>query len=382
MNAMRVVLLGIGGYGNGYVDALLDQGEEMGATLTGAVDPRPEGCRRLSEVQAAVGKVHASLEEYLASGSDDPPAELAVISGPIPVHERLTIDSLRAGMHVLCEKPVAGSIEELERMREAEHRTGKRVSIGFQWSFVRPVRALRSDILAGRFGAPRRMRSLTSWPRGFAYYNRASWAGRVRMPDGSWVRDSPVNNATAHFLHNLFYLLGIEELSKEQIDALEADLYRVNAIESFDTAVLRLHDIRGAEIYFATTHASATQINPITAIELEHASVYHQRPGTLVARTDTGEEIEYGPTSDEHSVKIKEMVAALAIDERPPCSLEEARPALQVACALDYETGIKEFPPELVEKVDEGVHVPMLAQAMVQAYAAGKLLREIGFPTS
>ena len=46
------------------------------------------------------------------------------------------------------------------------------------------------------------------WPRDERYYSRNGWAGVKRTNDGTWILDSPTNNACAHFLHNMFYVLG------------------------------------------------------------------------------------------------------------------------------------------------------------------------------
>jgi len=47
---VSVVLVGIGGYGNLYVDALLDEMEEKGVKIVGVVEPYPDGCKRLSDL--------------------------------------------------------------------------------------------------------------------------------------------------------------------------------------------------------------------------------------------------------------------------------------------------------------------------------------------
>ena len=47
---VSVVLAGIGGYGNLYVEALLKDGEKRGVKLVGAVDPKPENCKYYEEL--------------------------------------------------------------------------------------------------------------------------------------------------------------------------------------------------------------------------------------------------------------------------------------------------------------------------------------------
>ena len=51
-NPVSVLLCGIGGYGNFYVDALLRQDNIDAVQIKGVVDPNPQGCQRLAELEA------------------------------------------------------------------------------------------------------------------------------------------------------------------------------------------------------------------------------------------------------------------------------------------------------------------------------------------
>ena len=142
-------------------------------------------------------------------------------------------------------------------MIRARDEAGKLVAIGYQWSFSSPIQRLKRDILAGGLGAPRRLRSVCLWPRDEVYYTRNDWAGRQRAADGSWILDSPVNNAMAHDLHNMLYLLGPSIDRSAQPVEIVAELYRANDIENFDTAALRVRTTSGAEVLFYGSHAIA-----------------------------------------------------------------------------------------------------------------------------
>jgi predicted dehydrogenase len=121
-----------------------------------------------------------------------------------------TLTALRGGSHVLCEKPAAATPKEAVRMQEAAQAAGRHLAIGYQWSYSRAVQDLKRDILQGRFGRPVGLKSIVLWPRDAAYYHRAPWAGRMQDGEGRPIRDSVANNATAHYLHTMFFLLGAE----------------------------------------------------------------------------------------------------------------------------------------------------------------------------
>ena len=135
-------------------------------------------------------------------------------------------------------------------MLAARDRAGKHVTIGYQWSMADAIQRLKSEVLSGLFGKPRRLRTMVLWPRDDAYYSRNRWAGRVRDADGNWILDSPVNNACAHHLHNMLYLLGARPDRSAAVHSLRAELYRAHAIENYDTAILRCETANGAEIFF------------------------------------------------------------------------------------------------------------------------------------
>ena len=72
------------------------------------------------------GKAYATYEELLA----DPAIEAVSVCAANHVHAEISIAALKAGKHVLCEKPMAISLEECEAMVEAAKVSGKYLMIG------------------------------------------------------------------------------------------------------------------------------------------------------------------------------------------------------------------------------------------------------------
>ena len=72
------------------------------------------------------GKVYASAEELFA----DPEIDAVSICAANYAHAELSIKALEAGKHVLCEKPMAVTIEDCEAMLAAAEKAGKRLMIG------------------------------------------------------------------------------------------------------------------------------------------------------------------------------------------------------------------------------------------------------------
>ena len=93
-------------------------------------------------------------------------------------------------------------------MQKASDESQGFCAVGFQWSFSKAIQNLKKDILNGRWGTAKRLKTLIAWPRTHDYYQRNSWVGALKNDQGAWILDSPVSNATAHFLHNCWYILG------------------------------------------------------------------------------------------------------------------------------------------------------------------------------
>src|SRR5438552_251290 len=79
----------------------------------------------------------------------------------------------------------------------------------------------------------KRMRCMVLGPRDEAYYNRNRWAGALRDAHGNLVLDSPANNACAHYLHNMLYVLGDVIDRSDPPATVTAELYRAHAITNY-----------------------------------------------------------------------------------------------------------------------------------------------------
>ena len=368
MDAVRVLLVGIGGYGTTYVDEMLKNGAANGAVLAGAVDPKPELSERIAALREAGVPLFSSLDDFYRADR----ADLVVISAPIHLHAPQTINALAHGSNVLCEKPLCARLEEADRMAEAERKAGKFVAIGYQWSFSSPDQAIKRDILSGRLGRPLRLKSITLWPRRLSYYARNNWAGRIRTDRGDWVMDSPVNNATAHYLHNMLYLLGPTREQSVAPEAIEAWTGRANKTENYDVAAMRLTMPAGVEVLMLTAHAVADSVGPLCCFEFENGTVTFENDQKFHLRRRGGGEENYGCPHPEEAQKLWQSIAAVRTGERPACGIEAARCHTAVVNRLQ-ELPIHDFPADkiAVQEVDgdRQVWVRGLGESFERAYA-------------
>lgn len=375
---VSIVLVGIGGMGSVYVEELLKNSDDRLCRIAGAVDPVPERCPQLAELRDMGIPLFPSLEDFYKNHT----AELAVISSPIPFHRLQTCLALSAGSYVLCEKPVAATIQEAREMREAEIGSSRWVAIGYQWSYSSSVQALKKDILSGLLGKAGRLKCLYFWPRDEAYYGRNDWAGKKRDSAGAWILDSPAGNAMAHDLHNMFYVLGGSIPTSARPAEVEAELYRANPIENFDTAAVRCWTDEGVEILFYVTHASLDEKGPVFLYEFTNAAVLcKSRTSGIWAKFDDGTVKNYGVPDDEPLNKLWEAIRNVRSGGQPLLGIEGASShTLCLNGVQDSMPEIRAFPEALLHTKEEGhsrrVWVEGLEDVLESCYADNVLPSE------
>ncbi|GAB1484115.1 Gfo/Idh/MocA family oxidoreductase [Treponema sp.] len=317
LKQLRIALVGIGGFGEHYLTQLLHLDSSSGAAFVAGIDAYPERCSKLTEIEAAGIPLYASLEAFYAQGH----ADLVIIAAPIHLHSALCCQALNMGSHVLLEKPLCARVEEAQSMLAAQKASGLLVGIGYQWSFSEPILELKKDILSGHLGKPLLMKSLILWPRPQSYFTRNSWAGRIKTIEGAWVLDSPLNNAMAHFLHNMFFLLGASMDSSAGVEDVYAELYRANSIENYDTAALKVISSCGTELRMYAAHPIHDTLDPQLSFKFEGAEVLMGKDQILKAYFPDGRIKIYGNPEAKPFEKIYRMLEAIRANTAPPCGI-------------------------------------------------------------
>lgn len=369
---MKILLVGAGGYGVKYVDYLLS-GADMSLTLAGVVEPYFDACGRKAALLAAGIPVYATMEEFYAVES----AELAIICTPPFLHETQSVVALEHGSFVLCEKPVAPTLEEAHRMSQAADKHGKWIAVGYQWSFADAILALKRDILAGRLGKPLLFRTMACVPRKKEYYTRGvGWAGKIEK-DGITVWDSILSNACAHYVHNMFFLLG-EDMEGAALPLfVQAECLRVNDIETFDTCALRMRMPQGATAYLIVSHATREKIDPTFVYEFERATVTYEN-GQIVAAFTDGDRVCYGDPFENDMRKISDCARAIEAGTVPHCTVKAASAHTALIEALHGHLRVSAFSAETVRDNGERVWVDGLCDVMCACYKRAQMLSEQG----
>lgn len=117
----------------------------------------------------------------------DPQVDLVCVCTQHPVHADIATAALAAGKHVLCEKPLASTPADLQRMlRAAAARPGRVASGIFQHRFAPLARRLRQLVADGSFGTITALEVDFVCTRDERYYASGSWRGK-RLAEGGGV---------------------------------------------------------------------------------------------------------------------------------------------------------------------------------------------------
>jgi predicted dehydrogenase len=131
----------------------------------------------------------ATMAELFKRGAD-----LAIIASPPRFHAQQTITALQAGMHVLCEKPIATNVEDADRMIAAAGAAARCLMVNLVRRQLPTTKLIRDFLANGVIG---RLRSIDcfeggpfAWPiHSASYFDRSEAGGGVLQDIGSHCLD-------------------------------------------------------------------------------------------------------------------------------------------------------------------------------------------------
>lgn len=146
IHQVRAAMIGLGFIGHVHLDAL----RRLGVRVVGVLDSSPD---RAAAPAAAVGidRIYRDLDELAA----DPEVDVVHITSPNHVHAAQALALLRAGKHVVCEKPLATTTADAREMAATAAATGRVAAVCFHSRFY-PVSAhARAMVADGEVGTTR-----------------------------------------------------------------------------------------------------------------------------------------------------------------------------------------------------------------------------------
>lgn len=321
----RAAIIGTGGIANAHADALRALSDRV--ELVAVADIDESRARAFADAHSATS-VYTDAEQLLASERLD----LVHICTPPQTHVPLALAAARVGVVSLVEKPVALSLDELDRLVEAEEATGVPILTVFQHRFGRAAVRLRGLVESGALGRPQVATCETQWYRPDDYFD-VPWRGRWEVEGGG--------PTMGHGIH--------------QFDLLLATLgpwRRLSAFAARQSRPTDTEDVSLALVEFQSG-ALATVVNSVVSphetsrlrfdfehatVEVEHLYGYTDDDWTFTPApghehlAEVWSENSDGAISS-HQMQIASILDALGSGEHPGVDIYESRRTLEFAAA-------------------------------------------------
>jgi predicted dehydrogenase len=136
-----VAILGAGGIAERHASAL---GGNSSARIVAVHDTRVERAEAMASAYG--GRAFARAEDAVAE------ADLVYVLTPPTTHRELAVLAMQAGKHVVCEKPLAATLEDGRIMLEAAQTHGVKLMVAFNMRFKKGFRYLKEIVDSGRLG--------------------------------------------------------------------------------------------------------------------------------------------------------------------------------------------------------------------------------------
>lgn len=347
---LRFGLIGCGGVGPTHAGALLRIED---AELVAVADLIPE---RASELAGKLGlsKVYASDEALLA----DPDIDVVCICTPSGLHAEHAIRAMRAGKHVVVEKPMEVTREACDRMIRVQRETGRKLTIISQHRFDPATILVKEAIDSGKLGKIILADASVKWWRKQQYYDVAPWRGTWAMDGGGSLMNQGVHTVdvlqwlvggvSSVFAHTA---TGAHDMETEDI-AVAALKFNCGAIGTL-TASTAAYPGLPARIDIYGTEGSAIiegdrlkqmvlkNGQTFTAEDAAKDAVAVAQGGTASVKDEATRRAAFGDKKagwgDAHRAQILDLIRAIREDGQPLMDGPAARKPVGVVLAI-YES--------------------------------------------
>ena len=221
---IRIAIIGTGGIAHEHMKAYLALADRC--KVVALVDIIPGKAKRFMEEFHLQCDTYENHEDIL----DRTDIDLADVCTPPYVHASISINCLRSGKNVVCEKPMAASLEECDAMIKARDESGKLLSIIAQNRFRKGIRDLKLLLESGIAGPVRHAQVDSFWWRGHCYYD-LWWRGTWEKEGGGCTL-----NHAVHHIDMLCWMMGLPD----KVTSVLANTAHDNAeVEDLSVSILQ-----------------------------------------------------------------------------------------------------------------------------------------------
>ncbi len=278
---MNIAVVGCGNISRVHFDVI---SKTPDAVVVATVDTVYEKAKKWADAFSA--KAYTSFDEMLANEKID----TVHICTPHYLHTQMAVRALEKGINVLTEKPCSMTLDEVEILRDAQKKTGKKVGVCFQNRYNDCSVYVKNVIDSGKMGKVLALRGFLTWKRDENYYSD-DWHGTLEKEGGGVL----INQAI-HTIDLLQHFGG----GCNGVTAHIANDHLKGVIEVEDTATALLTMKSGANAVLYATTAFVTDSRVLIDIKFEKGTL-RMEGDRLFEITDTGVN-EIGETVQKETV--------------------------------------------------------------------------------
>ena len=198
--------------------------------LLAVCDIDPEKAKKFQEQYRC--NTYADIDEMLQRERS---INVVSVCTPNGLHAAHSIRAFRAGFHVLCEKPMAISVVDAEKMIDESLKANRRLFVVKQNRFNPPVEAVKGLIDSGRLGTIYSLQLNCFWNRNNDYYLQSDWKGSRALDGGTLFTQF------SHFVDLLYFFFGDVKKAK----GFSHNFKHQDIIEFEDTGVVAIQFFNG-----------------------------------------------------------------------------------------------------------------------------------------
>lgn len=346
---INVAIIGNGGICPAHVESYLKFPDRC--RIAALVDIVPGKAEKMKERFGLDCETLEDYHELFSRGID-----LADICTPPFTHAFITIDCLKAGLNVVCEKPMAASLEECDAMIRARDESGKKLTIIAQNRFRKEIRDVRALVQSGMAGKVRDVRIDSFWFRAHCYYD-LWWRGTWEKEGGGCTL-----NHAVHHIDMLGWIMGLPE----RVTSILANTGHDNAeVEDLSVSVMEYPGALATVTASVVHHGEEQQLvfqcekAKVSAPFDCFASITH--PNGFPEKTPDPEFRKQAEAYlaalppipyEGHPGQLEAMLTALETGADVPITAEEGRRTIELITAI-YKSGSLHRSTELPLKKDD-----------------------------
>ena len=346
---INVAIIGNGGICPAHVESYLKFPDRC--RIAALVDIVPGKAEKMKERFGLDCETLEDYHELFSRGID-----LADICTPPFTHASITIDCLKAGLNVVCEKPMAASLEECDAMIRARDESGKKLTIIAQNRFRKEIRDVRALVQSGMAGKVRDARIDSFWFRAHCYYD-LWWRG-------TWEKEGSgcTLNHAVHHIDMLGWIMGLPE----RVTSILANTGHDNAeVEDLSVSVMEypgalatvtasvVHHGEEQQLVFQCEKAKVSAPFDCFA-SITHSNGFPEKTPDPEFRKQAEAYLATLPPIpyEGHPGQLEAMLTALETGGAVPITAEEGRRTIELITAI-YKSGSLHRSTELPLKKDD-----------------------------